>query len=118
MMANQAELILDGKGRPGISDPNWTERYLTGAPGIHGPLSDSLEKKHGGGECVACNRLSQKKHKERNPERVRLRNRLAKQKQRARDPERVRQQWREWAARRKAKGNQESRSRNGNVSIS
>jgi hypothetical protein len=32
-----------------------------------------------------------------------LRNRLYKQKQRARDPERVRQQWREWAARQKAK---------------
>jgi hypothetical protein len=93
------------------------KRYFTGVPCIHGHISERLVKTHGGGECVACNRLSQKKHKERNLERVRLRNRLAKQKQRARDPERVRQQWREWAARRKAKGNQESR-RNGNVSIS
>ena len=82
------------------------KRYFTGDPCIHGHISERLVKKRGGGECVACNRLSQQKHKERNLERVRLRNRLYKQKQRARDPERVRQQWREWAARQKAKGNQ------------
>ena len=85
------------------------KRYFTGDPCIHGHICERLVKKHGGGECVACNRHSQKKHKERNLERVRLRNRLAKRKQRARDPERVRQQWREWASRQKAKENQESR---------
>jgi hypothetical protein len=79
------------------------KRYFTGVPCIHGHVSERFVKKKGGGECVACNRLSQKKFKERNLEQVRLRNRLAKQKQRARDPERVRQQWREWAARQKAR---------------
>ena len=79
------------------------KRYFTGAQCIHGHICERLVKKFGGGECVECGRLSQQRHKERNLEQVRLRNRVAKKKQRERDPERVRQQWREWAARQKAK---------------
>jgi hypothetical protein len=82
------------------------KRYFTGVPCIHGHISERYVASN---ECVECNRLTQQKQKERDPERVRLWSRLSKQKQRARDPERVRQQWREWYARQKAKENQESR---------
>ncbi len=92
--------------------------YFTGVPCIHGHICERRARKFGGGECVECQRLSQQRHKERHPERVRLRNKLTKQKLRKRDPERVRQQWREWSARQKAKETRRAAAENGNGPIS